>query len=35
MANVIVYKKRVIGGDICSTDVTGFIYGFDGNTKAK
>jgi hypothetical protein len=35
MANVIVYKKHVIGGDICSTDVTGFIYGFDGNTKAK
>ena len=35
MANVIVYKKRVIGGDICSTDITGFIYGFDGNTKAK
>ncbi|MBE6541002.1 MAG: DUF4830 domain-containing protein [Ruminococcaceae bacterium] len=30
MANVIVYKKKVIGGDICSTDVTGFICGFDG-----
>lgn len=27
-ANVIVYKKRVIGGDICSSDVTGFIRGF-------
>lgn len=35
MANVIVYKKRVIGGDICSTDVTGFIYGFNGASKAK
>ncbi len=35
MANVIIYKKRVIGGDICSTDVTGFIYGFAGNSKAK
>ncbi len=35
MANVIIYKNRVIGGDICSTDVTGFIYGFDGNTTAK
>lgn len=30
MANVIVYKKKVIGGDLCSTDVTGFICGFDG-----
>ena len=30
MANVIVYKKKVIGGYLCSTDVTGFICGFDG-----
>ena len=30
MANVIIYKKKVIGGDLCSTDVTGFICGFDG-----
>ncbi len=27
-ANVIVYKRKVIGGDICSSDVTGFINGF-------
>ena len=27
-ANVIVYKNKVIGGDICSSDVTGFINGF-------
>ena len=27
-ANVIVYKNKVIGGDICSADVTGFINGF-------
>lgn len=27
-ANVIVYKNRVIGGDICSSDVAGFIHGF-------
>ena len=33
MANVIVYKNKVIGGDICSTDVTGFIYGFGGAKK--
>ena len=28
-ANVIVYKKKVIGGDLCSADVNGFIHGFD------
>lgn len=28
LANVIVYKNRVIGGDICSTDISGFIHGF-------
>ena len=27
-ANVIVYKNRVIGGDVCSSDVAGFIHGF-------
>lgn len=30
MANVILYKNRVIGGDLCSSDVTGFICGFEG-----
>ena len=30
-ANVLVYRNRVIGGDICSADVTGFVVGFDGN----
>ncbi len=28
-ANVILYKNKVIGGDICSSDVTGFIQGFE------
>ena len=28
-ANVIVYRNRVIGGDICSADVRGFIHGFE------
>jgi len=28
-ANIIVYKNRVIGGDICSADVKGFIQGFE------
>ena len=27
-ANLIIYKNRVIGGDICSADVNGFIHGF-------
>ena len=28
-ANVLVYRNRVIGGDICSADVTGFVHGFE------
>ncbi len=28
-ANIIVYKNRVIGGDICTADVNGFIQGFE------
>ena len=28
-ANIIIYKNRVIGGDICSADVEGFIHGFE------
>lgn len=28
-ANLLVYRNRVIGGDICSADVGGFIHGFD------
>ena len=27
-ANIIIYRNRVIGGDICSSDVSGFIHGF-------
>lgn len=27
-ANVIICKNRVVGGDVCSADVTGFIRGF-------
>ncbi len=30
-ANVIVYRGRVIGGDICSADVSGFMHGFETN----
>ena len=28
-ANVLVYRNRVIGGDVCSADVSGFIHGFE------
>ncbi len=28
-ANVLVFRGRVIGGDICSADVSGFIHGFE------
>lgn len=27
-ANMIIYKNRVIGGDICSADINGFMHGF-------
>ncbi len=32
-ANLIIYKNRVIGGDISSSDISGFIHGFE--TPAK
>lgn len=28
-ANLLIYRNRVIGGDICSADVNGFIHGFE------
>ncbi len=30
-ANVLVYRNKVVGGDICSADVTGFVHGFEGD----
>ena len=27
--NILVYKNKVIGGDVCSADVNGFIHGFE------
>lgn len=30
LLNLLVYKNRVIGGDLCSTDINGFIHGFAG-----
>ena len=32
-ANLIIYNDRVIGGDICSADVNGFIHGFTKSNK--
>lgn len=29
LANVLVYRNKVIGGDICTADVHGFIHGFE------
>ena len=29
LANVLVYRNRVVGGDICSADVSGFVHGFE------
>lgn len=31
LANVLVYHNRVIGGDVCSADMTGFMHGFEVN----
>lgn len=28
-ANVLVYRSRVIGGDLCSADASGFVHGFE------
>ena len=28
-ANILVYRNNVIGGDICSADVGGFVHGFE------
>lgn len=27
-ANIIIYRNRVVGGDICSADTNGFLHGF-------
>ena len=29
LANVLVYRGKVVGGDICSADVEGFVHGFE------
>ncbi len=32
-ANVLVYRNRVIGGDVCSADASGFVQGFLKSTS--
>jgi hypothetical protein len=32
-ANVIVYRGKVVGGDVCSGDLNGFVMTLDGKTK--
>ncbi len=32
-ANLLIYRGKVIGGDLCSADVSGFVSGFDGKVK--
>ncbi len=32
-ANIIIYKKKVIAGDVCSADANGFIHGLDRNIE--
>ncbi len=32
-ANIIVYHGKVIGGDICSADINGFVMTLDGSVK--
>lgn len=31
LANLLIYRGRVIGGDICSADSSGFVHGFRAN----
>lgn len=28
-ANILVYRGKVVGGDICSADINGFVHGFE------
>lgn len=32
-ANIVVYRNKVVAGDVCSADVNGFIHGFSPNAK--
>jgi len=32
-ANLLVYNDKIIGGDICSAELNGFVHGFEVNNK--
>lgn len=32
-ANLLVYRGKIIGGDICSADASGFVHGFSADVK--
>ncbi len=34
-ANIIIYKNKVVGGDICSSDIEGFIHGFENPNNSE
>ena len=34
-ANILVYRGKVIGGDICSADINGFIHGFENQKLSE
>ena len=34
-ANILVYRGKVVGGDICSADINGFIHGFENKNVAE
>ena len=31
--NLLVYRSKIIGGDVCSADSSGFIHGFSKDVK--
>ena len=33
-ANLLVYEGRVIGGDVCSVELDGFMQGFEKQTRS-
>ena len=35
MANILVYRGKVVGGDVCSADMNGFIHGFEAVARGE
>ena len=34
-ANILVYRGKIVGGDICSADINGFIHGFENQKSGN